>query len=95
MGGLVRNYASEGRVFEAFAYYDGDKKLVADADLGTTLRFVEPYFDEGGKGAVAQWENTVEAAKGSAHECLLPCSQNAWRHKFPLPSEWKLFTRCN
>ncbi len=48
----MRNYASEGRVFEAFAYYDGDKKLVADADLGTTLRFVEPYFDEGGKGAV-------------------------------------------
>ena len=45
----ARNYASEGRVFEAFAYYDGDKKLVADADLGTTLRFVEPY---GGKGAV-------------------------------------------
>jgi hypothetical protein len=52
MGGLVRNYASEGRVFEAFAYYDGDKKLVADADLGTTLRFVEPCFDEGGKGVV-------------------------------------------
>jgi len=48
--GGARDYVGEGRVFEAFAYYDGDEKLVADAaDRGTTLRFVEPY---GGEGAV-------------------------------------------
>ncbi len=44
--------ASEGRVFKANAYYEGDTNIVADADRGSALRFVEPCFDKGGKRAV-------------------------------------------
>ncbi|KAL3766600.1 hypothetical protein ACHAW5_002016 [Stephanodiscus triporus] len=39
--GGARAYENEARVFEAYAYYVGDK-LVTSPDRGTRLRFVEP-----------------------------------------------------